>query len=192
MARKFLYVCSGMFMLTLSYFATPPPATAQASGRLVGTVMVGGCAVAVTEGGDLFASSYLPGGNTTQQPWTFVDNLFAAAGSSPISPVVGLTEGGLSAVCRNGDYYYVVVCGSGATFAGNIFAEAGRIVPGAEICTVGWGAGSNTNHFFVGASDGGVYRKSFTGSLWEYTGSIPTAPTTAKVRTWGEVKGFYR
>ena len=55
MARKFFYVCAGMFLLALSYHFGASTATAQAGSQIVGT-MVGGSGdmVVMTSNGDAF------------------------------------------------------------------------------------------------------------------------------------------
>ena len=178
-------------------------AFAQSPQRLVGTAMFNACTIAITESGDAFLSSYAPGDpGAPQTPWRPAGNLFGSANAGSGNPVVGLTFvnslGPVVAVCRNGDFYYLGwnQCDEvGATAAGNIFVEAGRVQPGVEIVTVGWGAGSNSRHFYVGASNGDVYRKDGSGSLspyWQYSGKVSMEPTATSGKSWGELKSAYR
>ena len=74
MARKFFYVCAGLFLLALSYHLGAGTATAQAPGNpVVGITSLGvSTYVVVTANGDLYGTDNGPGG-----PWTHKANVFS-------------------------------------------------------------------------------------------------------------------
>jgi hypothetical protein len=67
MARKFFYVCAGMFLLALSYHLGASTAVAQAPSNPV--VAMPDANVAVTANGDLYTAPYVQG------PWTLTSNV---------------------------------------------------------------------------------------------------------------------
>lgn len=94
MARKFFYVCTGLFLLALTYHLGARNVTAQAPGNPVVAVIQSTCPensnVVVTANGDLWGASYCAG------PWTHVGNVF----SSGPTPVKQETWGGVKARYR--------------------------------------------------------------------------------------------
>ena len=76
MARKFFYVCAGMFLLALSYHLGASTATAQGPGNpVVGFIAYGNAglaAAAITANGDVYASNI--GG--LDHGWVFKQNIF--------------------------------------------------------------------------------------------------------------------
>ena len=77
MARKFFYVCAGMFMLALSYHLGAGTAVAQApSNSLVAVIGVpGGQACAFTANGDVYNTD----NPRSSESWRLTNNVFAGA-----------------------------------------------------------------------------------------------------------------
>ena len=76
MARKFFYVCAGMFLLALSYHFGASTATAQAPGnQAVALGSLSGYQVVLTAGGDIYWS---PNGSLAG-PWALGGNVFGGA-----------------------------------------------------------------------------------------------------------------
>ena len=76
MARKFFYVCAGMFLLALSYHLGASTATAQGSGNPI-VAAFGQAPVVVTANGDVYVSNGGNGGTWTG--WVRVTNVFSGA-----------------------------------------------------------------------------------------------------------------
>jgi hypothetical protein len=94
MARKFFYVCAGLFLLTLTYHLGARSATAQAPGNPIVAVIPGTCpentSVVVTANGDLWGANYCA------SSWTHIGNVF----SGGPTPAKQETWGGLKARYR--------------------------------------------------------------------------------------------
>jgi hypothetical protein len=71
MARKFFYVCAGVFLLALSYHLGASSALAQAPGN---PIVAGDQVVAYTANGDAYLNTHA--GNTTG-PWVRIGNVFS-------------------------------------------------------------------------------------------------------------------
>jgi hypothetical protein len=77
MARKFFYICAGMFLLALSYHLGATGAQAQASGN---TIVAGDQVVAYTANGDAYLNT---AATSTTGPWRRVGNVFTGGGPVP-------------------------------------------------------------------------------------------------------------
>ncbi|MCC6650498.1 MAG: hypothetical protein IT348_05050 [Candidatus Eisenbacteria bacterium] len=107
MAKKFFYVCAGIFLLALSYHFGANTATAQGAGNSIVGGLQGNAGVAVvTTDGDVIAV----GGSTgdVRSPWSFVSNVFAGTSvGTPDNPVTGCWAGasGNFVVTARGDIF---------------------------------------------------------------------------------------
>jgi hypothetical protein len=72
MAKRFFYVCAGLFLLALTYHLGARSAGAQAGGTIVGVANYGNSPMVVTSGGDVYTSN--PGGTA----WAYQSNVFGA------------------------------------------------------------------------------------------------------------------
>ena len=70
MARKFFYVCAGMFLLALSYHFGASTATAQAPSNPVAVALDGN--TVVTTNGDVYATL----NHSAPGSWSLVSNVF--------------------------------------------------------------------------------------------------------------------
>jgi hypothetical protein len=107
MARKFFYVCAGMFLLALSYHLGASTATAQASGNpVVGGFQESGQTGVITANGDEleFLSSSGEAGT-----WIRAGNVFAGTSVSPVNnPVAAAWTGpiGDGVATAGGDVFH--------------------------------------------------------------------------------------
>jgi hypothetical protein len=83
MAKKFFFVCAGIFMLALAYHLGATSATAQApSNSVVASFAVGSGGyplVVVTTNGDIYSNPTY----CATQPWQHVSNVLGSIGPAP-------------------------------------------------------------------------------------------------------------
>jgi hypothetical protein len=85
MARKFFYVCAGLFLLALSYHLGAQSAGAQ-SGSSVSGVFADGCngMIVMTPNGDIFVRPGQLCSQTFSGPPVYAGNFWAGSGPTPI------------------------------------------------------------------------------------------------------------
>jgi len=102
MARRFFYVCAGLFLLALSYQLGASTATAQAGNpSIVGVAwrLTDGHAYAAASDGSVYATpGYCAG-------WTRVGQL--PAGETPTEVLDGDVGGSMDVMCASGNVYTV-------------------------------------------------------------------------------------
>ena len=76
MARKFFFVCAGMFLLALSYYFGASTATAQQGTPVVGFTESGFTFFVLTPNGDVYRREYDPWSNAGP---TYVGNFWSGA-----------------------------------------------------------------------------------------------------------------
>lgn len=113
LAKRFFYVCAGLFLFALSYHLGAKSATAQAQGRIL---PASGSGNVVTSTGDVYQKLFFDDGGS----WYYQGRV-----QTP-SPPVFLAQTG----SRNGEYFFQVYCENGdiyelsggiSTFVENIF-----------------------------------------------------------------------
>jgi photosystem II stability/assembly factor-like uncharacterized protein len=119
MAKRFLYVCAGLFLLALTYHLGVRRADAQAPGNpVVGVVGPNGCNhLAVTANGDSYTTS-------DQTNWQHTGNVFGADPPAPGNSVIGVAAAnscGNMAVTENGDCFTTGDNGTTWRRSGNVF-----------------------------------------------------------------------
>jgi hypothetical protein len=203
MARKFLYVCAGLFLLGLTDHSGARNAGAQpvrgaVSGvnRLVDFITDPNIFSAFTAGGDCYVAT-----NGDAMAWRTGANIFAssgyqASGDEVVAATTRYFPSGLLAITAQGHFYFSADdCGSWTHVTWTIFNDSGRIgftgpAPSGEtIVGLAPPHGSGQDMAVLAAS-GNVYDDD-----WGWT--IPAAnilggPTPAQKSTWGEVKARYR
>jgi hypothetical protein len=112
MARKFFYVCAGLFLLALSYQLGVRSATAQS-----GSLVVAGDIDRDHEGGIAAVVGRTLYCGTVRPPLTMVNTLPPVPGTAPIVAVYGPDP---TVILGNGDVYFGD--GSGWTLQGNFLS----------------------------------------------------------------------
>ena len=193
-AKRFLYVCAGIFLLAIASLAVP----ALGADHPAAEANAGSCGTIIMAEGDIFMTwaEGFPNDLCSHplHPWLLVGNVFSSAGRGAPGPIVGMNEL-LEVLAANGDWFQLTTgsCNAGsASYEGNVFELTGVHVPGEEFVTFGGRSPSGGNEY-AATNLGNVYRRdTCSGSSWSYIGNLVGAPTPAHQTTWGSLKVLYR
>lgn len=134
MAKKFFYVCAGLFLLALSYHLGARMATAQSGGlAFFGSSSRSNTAVAIYPNGDVYFSD--PG--WAGGAWTLGSNVFGGAANGRTVVQVDGGEGSTAAVASTGEIFHTSMGGG----LGAVWTNHG-VPPGGATGAVpsSWGA----------------------------------------------------